>query len=573
MLRRLASGTRHGSHAHTGALVALFGALLLMGLALLATTTDRARSATPNPLTVKAVADSYVQSDAPSTNNGTKTTVRADGSPDVRAYLSFDVQGLSAPVTSAVLRVRTYSTSHKTGYSVSPVPSSPAWGETTITYANAPAFGAAVGSSGPWAASGVWTEVNVTSLVSGNGLVSFALTTSSTTALSLSSRESGSASAPQLVITTGGTGGDVTPPAAPTGLSATADGQNAIDLSWTPPADADVVGYGIYRDGGSSLLASTASPSFEDTGLAAGSTHSYRVDAVDGAGNRSPKSASKSATTQSPSSGELPLRVAFYYPWFPKAWNQGGTTHYSRYHPTLGDYSSGDPAVIDEHIRAMQYGNFDAGIASWWGPAHHTDTRITGLLTGADGTGFKWGIYDEVEGNSNPSVATIRSNLTYIRDKYATSPNFLRVDGRFVIFVYKGSGDGCDMIKRWEEANTAAIGAYLVMHVFSSYQSCSAQPDGWHLYGPAQAVRAEAGKYYNISPGFWKLGESPRLVRDLTRWRKNIRDMIASKAPWQIVTSFSEWGEGTPVENATEWDSPSGYGDYLDALHENGATP
>jgi hypothetical protein len=32
--------------------------------------------------------------------------------------------------------------------------------------------------------------------------------------------------------------------------------------------------------------------------------------------------------------------------------------------------------------------------------------------------------------------------------------------------------------------------------------------------------------------------------------------------------SFSEWGEGTAVEPALEWSSPSGYGSYLDVLHE-----
>jgi hypothetical protein len=37
------------------------------------------------------------------------------------------------------------------------------------------------------------------------------------------------------------------------------------------------------------------------------------------------------------------------------------------------------------------------------------------------------------------------------------------------------------------------------------------------------------------------------------------------------VTTFNEWGEGTAVESATEWASPSGYGAYLDALHNDGA--
>ncbi len=58
--------------------------------------------------------------------------------------------------------------------------------------------------------------------------------------------------------------------------------------------------------------------------------------------------------------------------------------------------------------------------------------------------------------------------------------------------------------------------------------------------------------------------------RDITRWKQNVRDMVASGANWQLVTTFSEWGEGTAVEPATEWASSSGYGQYLDLLHTNG---
>src|SRR5207237_6485229 len=63
----------------------------------------------------------------------------------------------------------------------------------------------------------------------------------------------------------------------------------------------------------------------------------------------------------------------------------------------------------------------------------------------------------------------------------------------------------------------------------------------------------------------------PRRARDLPRWRQAIRNMIASRAPFQLITTFNEWGEGTAVESADEWASPSGYGAYLDALHDNGA--
>jgi hypothetical protein len=127
------------------------------------------------------------------------------------------------------------------------------------------------------------------------------------------------------------------------------------------------------------------------------------------------------------------------------------------------------------------------------------------------------------------------------------------------------------MADRWKQAN-AGINAYIVLKVFSGYRNCSSQPDGWHQYGPATAAISQDGYSYSISPGFWKADEAaPRLARDLTRFKQNVRDMVSSNARFQLVTTFNEWGEGTAVESAAEWSSASGYGDYLDALHDDQA--
>ncbi len=150
-------------------------------------------------MTFTPVADAYVSASASTTNYGTATTVRIDGSPVVRTFIRFNVTGLTGAVTQATLRVYANS-SQSTGYGVYAV-SDVTWGETTITNANAPpAASSAVGSSGPIAA-GAWTAVDVTSLVKANGMYSMALITSNSTAVSLASRESG-ANAPQLLITT-----------------------------------------------------------------------------------------------------------------------------------------------------------------------------------------------------------------------------------------------------------------------------------------------------------------------------------------------------------------------------------
>jgi hypothetical protein len=249
------------------------------------------------------------------------------------------------------------------------------------------------------------------------------------------------------------------------------------------------------------------------------------------------------APAQADTQPSFPIRAAFYYPWFPEAWDQYNINPYTNYNPSLGFYDGRSQAVIQQHIAALQYGGIQAGIASWWGQGTREDTRLPVLLQAAAGTDFRWSVYYETESTSNPTVAQLTSDLTYLRDKYGNDPSFLRINGRFVVFVYSDGSDNCGMVDRWKQANT--VGAYVVLKVFSGYRTCINQPDSWHQYSPAVAADSQQGYSYSISPGFWQKGQSVRLARDLNRWTQNVKDMVASGAPWQLIATFNEWGEGT----------------------------
>ncbi len=176
----------------------------------------QANSATPasNLLTFIPIADSYVDSGSPSTNYGSLTTLRGDGSPVVRSYLRFDVQGLNGAVTRATLRIFANSASTG-GYEIRSV-SNNTWVESTITYNNAPTVGNVLDSSGGFNA-GVWTTVDITSYITGNGSYNLALEVPGSTAISFASREAGN-NAPQLVLETqGGTMATATRTATPSG--------------------------------------------------------------------------------------------------------------------------------------------------------------------------------------------------------------------------------------------------------------------------------------------------------------------------------------------------------------------
>jgi chitodextrinase len=360
---------------------------------------------------------------------------------------------------------------------------------------------------------------------------------------------------------------DNEPPTAPSGLSAGRLSGTRIDLTWSASTDnVAVTGYEILRDG--SFLATAAGTSFSDTTADPSSGHDYRVQALDAAGNHS--ALSDAATLPAPTpQPTFPIRAAFYYPWFPEAWNQLGINPYTKYHPTLGFYSSNDDAIRQSHLRSFEYAKFEAGIYSWWGQGHSTDQRFPAMLaaTNARHSPIKWAVYYEREGTTDPAADAIGSDLDYIKSNYAADPSYLKVGGKPVIFVYARGADACPMADRWVQANTPQRDFYVVLKVFAGFRACTSQPQSWHQYAPSTRADRQAGYSYAIAPEFDLTGPEPeRLPRDLTAFQQAATNMVASNEPWQLVISFNEWGENTATESADEWSSASGYGQYLDAL-------
>jgi fibronectin type 3 domain-containing protein len=101
---------------------------------------------------------------------------------------------------------------------------------------------------------------------------------------------------------------DTTPPTTPGSVTASALSQTAIRITWGAATDtggSGLAGYRVYRSTTSTGTYSqigadltTASLSYDDTGLAAGTTRFYRIVAFDGNANVSSQSSTASATTQ-----------------------------------------------------------------------------------------------------------------------------------------------------------------------------------------------------------------------------------------------------------------------------------
>ena len=101
-------------------------------------------------------------------------------------------------------------------------------------------------------------------------------------------------------------GPDTTPPSQPGTLSATAISGGEVDLSWGASTDnVGVTGYDIERCAGASCasfaqIATATATTYKDTSVSASTSYTYRVRAVDAAGNLSAYSSIATASTPTP---------------------------------------------------------------------------------------------------------------------------------------------------------------------------------------------------------------------------------------------------------------------------------
>jgi len=122
-----------------------------------------------------SIADAYVIPEWPNNNYGSRNEVfiRTSKTYQRNGYVKFNVTGLTSTVSSAVLRIKIGPVTIPSAV-VNKVTDN-SWGEFTITWNNAPAFGLSLGSVGPLPAN-TWVDIDVTPYVTGNGVITFGMT-------------------------------------------------------------------------------------------------------------------------------------------------------------------------------------------------------------------------------------------------------------------------------------------------------------------------------------------------------------------------------------------------------------
>lgn len=221
--------------------VAAGAAVVTTAVAITAAVLTHAPVASVATTTFTPVADTYANDSSPSTNFVTSGQLGVDASEVKRMFLKFTVSGLTSPVSGATLRIHTDNVSgaESNNGGTFRAMSSTTWSETAVAWNAQPGIdGATLGSLGS-VSRNTWYEVNVGALVTGNGTFSTGVTSSSNNGADYDSRESGTTTAPQLIITTG-----TSPSPSPTIFPA--------------PGDPVLVGAGDIADSGSRDSATAA---------------------------------------------------------------------------------------------------------------------------------------------------------------------------------------------------------------------------------------------------------------------------------------------------------------------------
>ena len=193
------------------------GTPLLTGIPTPTPTAASTPTATPTPtvsldeiLIFTPTDDAYVRADIPLANFGLATSLQVDGSPQKDFLLKFTVTGLNErQPTSAKLRLYAMDPSGKGGDFHRAADAT--WSETTVTWNDAPAGDAAVIASLGSVSVNTWYEIDLASLVRGDGIVSLRVTSTSSNGADYSSSDGAAQFAPQLVVSAPRTGEAPTP--------------------------------------------------------------------------------------------------------------------------------------------------------------------------------------------------------------------------------------------------------------------------------------------------------------------------------------------------------------------------
>jgi len=279
-----------------------------------------------------------------------------------------------------------------------------------------------------------------------------------------------------------------------------------------------------------------------------------------------------------------------------RRWASGERKIASIGYPLIGPYNSRSREVIRYHLRTAKAAGIQAFLIDWYGPQTFEDDRVAALLEEAHKEGMKIALcYEEKinfdgfrnSASRDEAVANVVDDLTYILEKYAAHPAYLKRDGIPFIYQFNGWGRGPAGPNLLTPAEWRDVLAELPSRVIYGRQNLDEEyyppiqagyvwwnPDGEWLKSVARRatdLRQKGRLDFFMSmvcPGFddtgvWGWGKGPRkFERDGVSTLRSTFEISSLGEPElvQIVT-WNDFGEGTMVEPTRD----NGFW-YLDAI-------
>jgi hypothetical protein len=285
---------------------------------------------------------------------------------------------------------------------------------------------------------------------------------------------------------------------------------------------------------------------------------------------------------------------AHYYPWYEMHGGHENWTDTCVANPVLGEYASDDQSVIDQHLTWCLNHGINWLSVSWWGEGSGSDVALSdGLLEAEKFDQLSFSILYETtrleQYGCDLDAEVTRNHLIadfqYLEEKFFSEDNYLRFDGRPVVFFWISQVLEGDAQAAFDEITAALDTDPYILVGLPFGQSLGTAPmsavaDGVTSYNP-YVPRADIEEVFHESyarglrtmnlsaratdidflpvviPGFNDTAipdsqreDNPVLSASPERYErvcKQIQPHLAdSKAV--LVTSFNEWYENTQIE-------------------------
>jgi glycoprotein endo-alpha-1,2-mannosidase len=143
-----------------------------------------------------------------------------------------------------------------------------------------------------------------------------------------------------------------------------------------------------------------------------------------------------------------PLVGAYYYPWYGTFSGGHDFTSTLRYRlnpqqsPAIGFYNNRVAATIASHIDQSHRANINYWAVSWWGPSSAEDSTLrNNILANPRASEMKYSIMYESTGRfgsdfNNGNFSNLIPDFRYLAQNYFNNPNYLKIQGRPVVYMY-----------------------------------------------------------------------------------------------------------------------------------------